>query len=146
AKTRARSLVRIRSLRGAWPSLRLIGTEAGPALTVRGGPRVVARIERAVAAPRSDRCERGDQRPLHDRRHERELRLVAVLLRHHGDLQRVREAAPAELALARETEELLETFLGPQGGPELDERVQLVLAVVPEPVDGTSWHQDALPS
>src|SRR5207247_9747524 len=105
----------------------------------------VARVERAVAEPRTDRCERGDQRPLHDRGQEWELGLVAVLLRHHGDLQRVREAAPAELAIPRETEELLEAFLGPQGGAELDERVQLVLAIVPEPVDGTSRHQDALP-
>src|SRR5207247_4838941 len=145
AKTRARSLVRIRSLRGAWPSLRLIGTEAGPALTVRGGPRVVARIDRAVAAPRTDRCERGDQRPLHERRHERELRLVAVLLRHHGDLQRVREAAPAELAIPPQTEQLLEPFLGPEGGTELDEHVQLVLAVVPEPVHAPPRHDDALP-
>src|SRR2546429_4507665 len=110
-----------------------------------GGPRFVARIDRAVAAPHTDRCERGDQRPLHDRRHERELGLVAVLLRHHGDLQRVREAAPAELAIASETEELLETFLRPQGRPELDEHLQLVLAVVPEPVDRASRHHDALP-
>ena len=80
-------------------------------------------IERAVAEPRTDRRERGDQRPLHDRRYERELSLVAVLLRHHGELQRVREAAPAELAVPRETEELLETFLGPQSGAELDDRV-----------------------
>src|SRR5712691_3184842 len=108
------------------------------------GPHSVARIESAVAEPRTDRCERSDQRPLHDRRHKRELRLVAVLLRHHGDLQRVREAAPAELAVPPETEELLETFLGPQGGAELDEHVQLVVAVVPEPVDGPSRHHDAL--
>src|SRR2546428_5403671 len=126
--------------------LRLLGAEACAALTVRGGPRFVARIDRAVAAPHTDRCERDDQRPLHDRRQERELRLVAVLLRHHGELERVREAAPAELAIARETEELLETFLGPQGGPELDEHLQLVLAVVPQPVDSTSRHHDALPS
>ena len=69
------------------------------------------------------------------------MRLVAVLLCQHGDLQRAREAVPAELAVPCETEELLEAFLGAQGGAELDEHV---LAVAPEPVEGALRHHDAL--
>ena len=55
------------------------------------------------------------------------------------------EAAPAELAVPRESEELLEAFLGSQGWAELDEHVQLILAIVPEPVHGARWHNNALP-
>jgi hypothetical protein len=63
---------------------------------------------------------------------ERQLAVVVAGKDHH--LERVREAALADLAVGREPEERLEEGLDVQRRPELDERRDLLVARVPPDV------------
>ncbi len=67
--------------------------------------------------------------------HRRQLDFLSIRLREDGEPERVGQTSPADVAIPRETEELLECFPGAQGGAKPDDRPQLILAVVPETVD-----------
>jgi hypothetical protein len=98
-----------------------------------------------VAEQPPDGRQHGRDGSLQPARQRGQLDLVLELVRQHTKPERVsRHAEPADLALPGEREELLEPILDPQRRPELDDRLELPRAVVPEPVRNACRDDGAL--
>src|SRR5215212_7429743 len=108
--------------------------------------RAVAGVDRTTAAPPADRCQDGEEDPLHRRRGLGQLRAgIAELAVRDGDLQGARNPLAIRPAVARETEERLEEGLRVERRPKLDPHRRLPFAAVPPPVGSSSWNRRLVP-